>query len=230
MLFPKPLRRAVFSVRINRFLGLAEVGGAQKEVYIPNPGRLRELLKPGVYVYLSESPRAGRRTRFDLVLVDADGVLVSIDSRVPNRLFEEAMEMELLEEFKGLRVEGREVRFDGSRIDFLLSGDERRMLVEVKSCTLVEEGVALFPDAPTERGRRHLRRLAERPRGLEAAVVFIIQRGDAELFRPNSRLDPAFSEALREAHKRGVRVYAHRCRVTLGGIWVVGEVDVEMPN
>jgi sugar fermentation stimulation protein A len=230
MLFPKPLRRAVFNSRINRFLGLAEVEGAEEEVYIPNPGRLAEILRRGAAVYLSERPGPRRKTRFDLVLVEAAGLLVSIDSRMPNRLFEEAMERRQLREFEGLYIEDREISLNASRIDFLLSGDHRRMLVEVKSCTLVEEGVALFPDAPTERGRRHLRHLAERPGGLEASIVFIIQRGDAELFRPNSRLDPAFAEALKEAHIRGVAVYAHRCKVTLEGIWVVEEVEVEIPN
>ncbi|KYH38785.1 MAG: sugar fermentation stimulation protein [Candidatus Bathyarchaeota archaeon B23] len=230
MLFPQPLRRALFKARVNRFLGLAEVDGSQEEVYIPNPGRLQELLRPGVTVYLSENPSPRRKTSFDLVLVEAGGLLVSIDSRIPNRLFVEAMEGGQLREFEGLQIEGREVPLDGSRIDFLLSDGHRRMLVEVKSCTLVEEGVALFPDAPTERGRRHLRSLAERPGGLEAAAVFIIQRGDAEVFRPNVELDPAFAEALREARGMGVDVYAHRCHVTLEGIWVMGEVDVEIPD
>ena len=104
------------------------------------------------------------------------------------------------------------------------------MLVEVKSCTLVEGDIALFPDAPTERGRRHLRNLTYRPRGFEAAIVFIIQRGDAVKFRPNSRLDPEFTEALREAHRSGVEVYAYLCQVTLKSIQVVDEVPVEIPN
>ena len=100
----------------------------------------------------------------------------------------------------------------------------------MKSCTLVEGGTAFFPDAPTERGRRHLRHLTHRPRGFEASIVFIIQREDAVRFRPNSRLDPEFMEALREAHRNGVEVFAYLCQVTLKSIQVADEVSVEIPN
>lgn len=229
MHLPQPLLRAIFKKRLNRFLGLAELEDNEVEVYIPNPGRLQELLVPGAIIYIHENPKPGRKTKFDLILVEADGVLVSIDSRMPNRLFEEALEQGALKGFEGFHLEGREVQFDGSRIDFLLEGP-RPMLVEVKSCTLVEEGCALFPDAPTERGRRHLRNLTYRPRGFEAAIVFIIQRGDAVKFRPNSRLDPEFTEALREAHRSGVEVYAYLSHVTLKSIQVVDEVPVEIPD
>ncbi len=229
MRLPQPLFQAIFRERLNRFLGLAELDDNEIEVYIPNPGRLQELLIPGATIYIHEKPKPGRRTRFDLILVETGGVLVSIDSRMPNRLFEEALGQGALKGFEGFHLEAREFRFDGSRIDFLLEGP-RPMLVEVKSCTLVEGGTALFPDAPTERGRRHLRHLTHRPRGFEASIVFIIQRGDAVEFRPNSRLDPGFTEALREAHKSGVEVYAYLCQVTLKSIQIVDEVPVEIPN
>ncbi len=229
MHLPHPLLRAIFKRRLNRFLGLAELNGNEVEVYIPNPGRLQKLLTPGATIYIHGNPKPGRRTQFDLALVEDDGVLVSIDSRMPNRLFEEALGRGTLKGFEGFNVEAKELRLDGSRIDFLLGGP-RQMLVEVKSCTLVEGGTALFPDAPTERGRRHLRNLTYRPRGFGAAIVFIIQRGDAVKFRPNSRLDPGFAEALREAHRSGVEVYAYLCQVTLKSIEVVEEVPVEIPN
>jgi len=229
MRLPQPLLRAIFKKRLNRFLGLAELNGNEVEVYIPNPGRLQELLTPGATIHIHENPKPGRRTQFDLVLVEIDGVLVSIDSRIPNRLFEEALEQETLKGFEGFHIEEREFQLDDSRIDFLLGGP-RPMLVEVKSCTLVEGGTALFPDAPTERGRRHLRHLTHRPRGFEAAIVFIIQRGDAVRFRPNSRLDPGFTEALREAYRSGVEVYAYLSHVTLKSIKVADEIPVEIPD
>ena len=229
MHLPQPLLRAIFKKRLNRFLGLVELDGNEVEVYIPNPGRLQELLIPGATIYIHGNPKPGRRTQFDLVLVEIDGVLVSIDSRIPNRLFEEALGRGTLKGFEGFHVEAREFQFDGSRIDFLLGGP-RQMLVEVKSCTLVEGDTALFPDAPTERGRRHLRHLTHRPRSLGASIVFIIQRGDAVRFRPNSRLDPEFTEALREAYRSGVEVYAYLCQVTPKSIEVVEEVPVEIPN
>ena len=229
MHLPQPLPRAIFKKRLNRFLGLAELNSNEVEVYIPNPGRLQELLIPGATIYIHEKTKPGRKTRFDLILVEDEGVLVSIDSRIPNRLFEEALKQGTLKRFEGFHVEAREFQLDDSRIDFLLGGP-RLMLVEVKSCTLVEGDTALFPDAPTERGRRHLRNLTYRPRGFEAAIVFIIQRGDAVRFRPNSRLDPEFTEALREAHRSGVEVYAYLCQVTPKSIEVVEEVPVEIPN
>ncbi len=229
MFLPQPLLKAAFKGRLNRFLGLGELNGGEVEVYIPNPGRLQELLIPGATIYIHENPKPGRKTRFDLVLVKADSVLVSIDSRIPNRLFEEALRQGTLKGFEDFHLEEREFRLDDSRIDFLLGGPKPR-LVEVKSCTLVEEGCALFPDAPTERGRRHLWHLTHRPRGFEAAVVFMVQRGDAVKFKPNSRLDPEFAAALGEAYKSGVNIHAYRCHVDLKSIQVVGEIPVEIPD
>lgn len=229
MRLPQPLLQAIFKERLNRFLGLAELHNNEVEVYIPNPGRLQELLIPGATIYIHERASRGRRTRFDVILVEADDILVSIDSRIPNRLFEEALEQRTLKGFEGFHLEAKEFQLDGSRIDFLLRGP-KPMLVEVKSCTLVEGDTALFPDAPTERGRRHLRHLTHRPEGFKASIVFIIQRGDAVRFRPNSRLDPEFTEALREAHRSGVEVYAYLCHVTLKSIQVVDEVPVEIPD
>lgn len=209
------LIRGIFIERHNRFLGRVEVSGGEHFCYVPNPGRMVELLQPGMEVYLKEEQVSGRKTGYDLVFV-RQSFLVSIDSRVPNRLTEEAIRLRLLPEFGSYDLVRAEYIHGDSRFDFLLSSGNRPMLLEVKSCTLVQRGRALFPDAPTQRGRKHLHTLvAALEQGFDAAVLFVIQRADAEIFSPNDETDPEFGAALRDAASRGVNVYAYICQVTL---------------
>lgn len=219
---------ALFRERLNRFLGEVEIDGGRALCFIPNPGRMEELLRGGGRVYLLERPSERRKTRYDLVLVDLAGTLVSVDSRVPNRVVAEAIEEQRLPEFRGLRIERREPVFEDSRLDFLLSGGSGPLLLEVKSCTLVEDGVGLFPDAPTDRGRRHLRALMRARKAGRAAVFFLIQRGDAGVFQPNGRTDPRFAETLREAAAGGVEVYAYNVNVSLRGVTIHRRVPVRL--
>ncbi len=205
---------------------MVEVEGCRARAYLPNPGRLQELLVEGAQVLLRRSGSPGRKTRYDLTGVKAGETWVSVDSRLPNALFREALEQRSLEEFRGYRIAREEVEFGGSRLDFLLQG-EPPALVEVKSCTLVEEGVAKFPDAPTARGRRHLLELMEaKSAGYRSAVVFVIQRSDALAFAPNDATDAAFGEALREAAREGVEVLAYRCSFNGREIRIAGRVEV----
>lgn len=225
MHFEKPLRPASFRARLNRFLGLVEVEGESRSCFIPNPGRLRGLLRAGAKVHLSERDRRGRKTGYDLILVELGGVLVSIDSRMPNKIIGEAVESSLIPEFKGLRIKEREPHLQGSRLDFLLYGGGENLFLEVKSCTFVEDGVTLFPDAPTSRGERHVKALIRALDFGRAAALFLVQRGDAEVFRPNWEVDPRFSEALKTAVERGVEAYAYTCEVSLSSI----ELDRRLP-
>jgi len=212
-----------FVRRNNRFSVSVDVKGKEKLAYLPNPGRLEELLVPGVEVLLRRSHKK-RKTEFDLVAVRCGRNLVSIDSRVPNALFEEAFKSRKLAEFSEYSEIKNEIRSGSSRIDFILDG---KCLVEVKSCTLVELGLALFPDAPTERGRRHLYELLDFARRVgRSAVVFIIQREDADMFSPNYATDLAFSRALEEVVERGVEVYAYKCRVSRKEIELHKRVEV----
>ncbi|NIN70086.1 MAG: DNA/RNA nuclease SfsA, partial [Anaerolineae bacterium] len=178
--------------RPNRFLGVVEVQGSAEMCFIPNPGRMHELMAPGTRVYLLEKRGEHRKTRYDMVLVDHRGVLVGVDSRLPNTLFAEAVDAGRLRGFRGCSVERSEPVFQDSRLDLVLSDGEGQVMVETKSCTLVMEGVALFPDAPTKRGARHMRTLVKALEGGRAAVVFVIQRGDAHEFKPNDGTDPVF--------------------------------------
>lgn len=156
MRFESPLVLAEFKARPNRFLGVVQVFNEQTLCFIPNPGRMEELLYPGAKVYLIEKNFEYRKTRYDLVIVDLEETMVSIDSRMPNRVIAEAIETDWLKEFDGMSIEKREHIYDNSRIDFLLRNGSNQLLLEVKSCTLVRGGIGLFPDAPTTRGSRHL--------------------------------------------------------------------------
>lgn len=216
--------------RDNRFRATVCVAGREVPAHVPNSGRLRELLTPGREVWLAPAAQLGRKTAFDLALVQLPSGLVSIDARLPNALFAEALAPHWLGGSPEHQV-AREVRLGGSRLDFLLTSPAGRCWVEVKSVTLVHEGVALFPDAPTARGARHvheLQRAAEAGEG--AAVVFIIQRADATCFQPYAANDPALAAALVAAQMAGVVVRAYRCWVSTAGIRIADEIPVEWPS
>ncbi len=203
---------AEFESRPNRFLGIAKVGGRKVRCFIPSPGRMRELLFRGSKVVLLEADGGDRRTRYDLIGVRLPHANVLIDSRIPNRLLLEVLRDRTIP--IGIRYHEviPEPTVGKSRFDFELRNRER-VLVEAKAVTLVEENVALFPDAPTSRGTRHLNELAQLKRkGTSAAVIFVIQREDARAFSPNDRTDPAFGQALRKAVDVGVKAYAFSCK------------------
>jgi sugar fermentation stimulation protein A len=154
---------------------------------------------------------------------------VCADARLPARLLAEAVERGVVAPFSGMRAARYEVTYGDSRLDLRLDGPPSQCLVETKCVTLVRDGVALFPDAPTERGRRHVETLAQAVQGgLRAAVVFVIQRADAEAFAPNDATDPAFGDALRHAAERGVEVYAYCCRVTADEVRLDAGVSVRL--
>ncbi len=218
MRLPGPLLPGRFLERPNRFLALAELGGDRVEAHLPDPGRLKELLVPGRRVYLRPSDGRGRKTRYTLALVRApSGELVSVVTTLPNELVAEALERRRVRELAGWSVVAREHRWGASRFDFLLGRrDGARLLLEVKSVTLVDGDRALFPDAVTARGARHVRELATaRTQGLDAAVMFVVQRRDARSVTAARAIDPAFADALQAARAAGVRLIGYRCRVTL---------------
>ncbi len=209
------LVEAKFVRRVNRFLAVATIGGQEVGVHVANSGRLRELFVPGAEVWLKPASGIGRKTAYDLALVMADGVLVSADARLPNALVAEAVAGGLLAGHEGAMRVTRESTFGESRFDLLLESETERRYVEVKSCTLMENGVGLFPDSPTTRGAKHLNTLAEAVEsGYRASVIFVAQRPDAIAFATNDDADPDLAEAFRDAVSRGVDAYAFNCRVT----------------
>ena len=229
MRFP-PLVEGRFIKRLNRFAALVDVDRKEHLAHVPNSGRMGELLVPGYRVLLAPAPAsASRKTAYDLALVDTGGALSSADARLPNKLVAEALAQGRLPQFRHYPVVRPEKVFGESRLDFLLEGPKGSCYVETKSVTLVEDSVGLFPDAPTLRGVKHLHSLmGARREGHEAAVIFVIQRSDAEAFTPHDQADPLLGTTLREAVAAGVDVRAYRCRVDEQSIILADEVPVRL--
>ena len=232
MKLKSPLVKGAFIARLNRFAALVQVQGQESVAHVANSGRLRELFQEGTPVLLSPvAPRPGRKTLYDLSLVDLGHTLVSADARLPNDLVYEGIKSGWLPELRGYQKVLREQVFEDSRLDLLLLDGGKRCYVEMKSVTLVERGVALFPDAPTTRGQRHVGALARAvQQGWRGAVVFVVQRDDAVAFAPHDVADPVFGKALRQAHEAGVEVYAYGCQVSLREIILAGKLPVLLRN
>ncbi|MCW4050238.1 MAG: DNA/RNA nuclease SfsA [Candidatus Bathyarchaeota archaeon] len=228
MKHPSTPLKATLLERPNRFLGVVELNGEKTLAHIPNPGRMHELMVPGTTVYVLEKQGDHRKTGYDLTLVEYAGTLVSIDSRLPNKLLAEAITQDELQEFSGYRVNRMEPSYLDSRLDLLLTDSNKQAMVEAKSCTLVEDGIALFPDAPTKRGARHMNTLVKALKDGRSAVCFIIQRGDAKEFRPNEAMDPIFAEALRNAGRKGVEIYAYTSEITFIGASIRDRIPVNL--
>jgi len=228
MKFSGCLVPAVFQSRPNRFLDVVLVDGVETLCFIPNPGRMKELLYRGARVYLLPVQSDTRKTQYNLTLVDHQGTLVSVDSNVPNKLVHEAVDRGIIEPFEEFRVKKAEYTFGESRLDFLLESDSGKLLLEVKSCTLVRDGVALFPDAPTKRGSRHLLTLTRGLKQGRSAIFFLIQRSDANSFKPNMETDPDFAANLEEANREGVEVYAYSSRVDFDGVFLGSRVPIDL--
>jgi sugar fermentation stimulation protein A len=214
--------------RPNRFLGVVDLDGEPTQCFIPNPGRMHELMVSGTNVYLIHRPGDHRKTSYDLTLVEYNDTLVSIDSRLPNYMLHEAIDQGRLPEFSGYTVERTEPTFYDSRLDLLLSDGANQILVEAKSCTLVKDSIALFPDAPTKRGARHMNTLIKALEYGRAAACFIIQRDDAQEWRPNSEMDPDFTENLRKAVESGVEAYAYTCNISLEETSIQKRIPVKL--
>lgn len=239
----KNIHKAIFLARPNRFIARVLLDGEELTVHVKNTGRCRELLVPGCTVYLEKSGNPARKTAYDLVAVEKaapDGTcrLINMDSQAPNKLFEEwARSGQFV---PGLTLLRPETTWGNSRFDFYWEAEGRagykpaqtplrRGFVEVKGCTLEEGGWTYFPDAPTERGVKHLEELLRaRQEGYEAAVCIIIQMAAVDGFSPNDRTHPAFGEALRRAAAGGVEVLAYACDVTPEEVRMTAPVPVKL--
>ncbi len=221
------IHKARFLSRPNRFIAHVEVEGEQVVAHVKNTGRCRELLVPGTTVWLEKSDNPQRKTMYDLVMVekvtDQGTLLVNMDSQAPNRIFREWVENGNFRE--NLTLLRPETTWGNSRFDFYWEDAQGgKGFVEVKGCTLEEGGRCRFPDAPTERGVKHLEELmAAKAAGYEAAVFFVIQMEGMTEFSPNDATHPAFGEALRRAKAVGVEVLAYDCRV------IPGQVELSQP-
>ena len=203
----------VFISRLNRFIAEIEIDGRREHVHVKNTGRCRELLTPGARVYLQEAANPNRSTRYDLIVVEKGQRLINMDATAPNAAFYEYLQ-------SGFHIDGvesikPEAKYGSSRFDFYVQARKRKIFIEVKGVTLEEDGVVMFPDAPTERGVKHLNELAQCVRdGYEAQVIFVVQMSDVRYFTPNVKMQPAFGDALVSAECAGVSVAAFDCEVT----------------
>ncbi len=220
------LTQCRFLCRVNRFIAKCMVDGLEETVHVKNTGRLRELLTPDVLCWLEKSANPARKTAYDLVAVEKDGRTVNIDSQAPNLIAREWVEQ------GGWGGELQDIRSEfvhgDSRFDLTYLHGGKRGLIEVKGVTLFDErGLAVFPDAPTTRGAKHLRGLTEAAAsGMEAGLLFVIMKEDAVGLIPNDATDPGFSAALREAKQAGVRIEAVVCRVSSDTVEALRTVPV----
>ena len=198
---------AVFTDRPNRFIAHVKIGGRAETVHVKNTGRCAELLLPGAEVWLAGSDNPARKTAYDLIAVrKSNGLLVNIDSQAPNAVAREWLDT------RGFDLVRPEFRYGKSRLDFMMERGKERFLMEVKGCTLERDDIGYFPDAPTERGAKHLRELAEAD-GFRPVLLFVIQMDGITEVRGNRATDPAFCEALEAAKKAGVIVAFLPCHV-----------------
>lgn len=218
-----------FIERPNRFIAYCEIDGKREKCHVKNTGRCRELLVPGATVYLSVPSDTVRSTAYDLIAVRKGKRLINMDSQVPNEVVAEGLRS--IPFFSGVETVRREFRYGDSRIDIMAEGEGKRYLIEVKGVTLEDDGVVRFPDAPTERGVKHVRELIGSIRdGYVPCLLFVIQMEDVRYFEPNRDTDPDFADALREAKEAGVNILAYSCKVAPDSLELDRSVEVRLLN
>ena len=219
----------IFLERPNRYLARVEIDGQETKAHVPDPGRLPGLMIPGRRVRLIYNPGPKRKTDYSLVLVRHGTIWVSVYPVFANKVVEKELAEGNLSCLNGYKKFNREVKCRESRFDFQLEFLDVKAFVEVKSVSLVEEGVGKFPDAPTQRGVKHLKELiALREQGFRTVVLFVSQRSDARSIISNDQIDPLFGEWLRKAHLASVELYAYNCRVTKNTVSIKNQIPVNI--
>ncbi|MDP6101925.1 MAG: DNA/RNA nuclease SfsA [Dehalococcoidia bacterium] len=222
-----PLQDGIFLDRPNRFAALVEVDGAATMVHVPNSGRMKDLLRKGTRVLLITRASPGRKTTYDMSLVDLGNTLVSTDARMPSTLVDETFAGGQPDQFSQYTWSRREVTFSHSRLDMVM-GTSGVCYFEMKLVTLVEDGIGFFPGAPTSRGARHMDALAQAvEQGHRAVVVFV---ENAHAFSPNDEAGPVFGKALRETKVVGVEAYAYSCHVSPEEIVLEKQLPMNIPD
>lgn len=218
---------AVFVDRPNRFIAHVELNGKIEVCHVKNTGRCRELLIPGCRVYVQHQPSPTRKTAYDLIAVEKGERLLNMDANAPNRVFNEYVRAGRF--LRGWSVIRPETTHGDSRFDFYLESPGHRLFAEVKGVTLEDDGVMRFPDAPTERGVKHLEGLARCVQeGYEAWAVFVIQTEDVRWMEPNRRTHPAFADAMRQAAQAGVHLLALDCHTEPDRLEICRPVEIRL--
>ena len=219
------IQRATFLRRPNRFIAHIEVDGREEVCHVKNTGRCRELLTDRATIYVEHHDNPNRKTKYSLIAVEKDDLLINMDSQAPNKVVGEwLLEKEPFGKVKLLKPE---CTYGSSRFDFYLETETEKIFIEVKGVTLEEDGIVRFPDAPTERGIKHLEELCTCVEaGYKAAVIFVVQMEGMQHFEPNDKTHPQFGEALRQARKAGVEVLAYECKVTPSSLEITKSIPV----
>ena len=226
------ISKGIFINRPNRFIANVNIDGKTEAVHVKNTGRCKELLVEGCTVYLNKSTNPLRKTAYDLIAVEKyrEGklpLLINMDSQIPNDVAVEFLRQSSL--FSKTAVIKREVTFNSSRFDIYVEDGKDKAFVEVKGVTLENDGVAMFPDAPTVRGVKHIRELIDaKMMGYRAIVLFVIQMKDVACFKPNAQTHPEFAEILNKANKSGVEIYSIDCIVTKESIVADSYIKTEV--
>ena len=219
------IQRATFLRRPNRFIAYIEVDGREEVCHVKNTGRCRELLTYRATIYVEHHDNPKRKTKYSLIAVEKGDLLINMDSQAPNKVVGEwLLEKEPFGKVKLLKPE---CTYGSSRFDFYLETEAEKIFIEVKGVTLEEDGIVRFPDAPTERGIKHLEELrACVEAGYKAAVIFVVQMEGMQHFEPNDKTHPQFGVALRQARKAGVQVLAYECKVTPSSLEITKSIPV----
>ena len=216
-----------FIKRPNRFIAHVEIEGSLEICHVKNTGRCRELLIQGVTVYLEKSNNPKRKTKYSLIGVEKDTRMINMDSQAPNKVVHEWLQAGNLS--PRTTFIKPETKYRSSRFDFYIETDKEKIFMEVKGVTLEEDGVVKFPDAPTERGLKHIEELCKvLEEGYKAYVFFVIQMKGARYFTPNNKTHPAFGEALIKAKEAGVQILAYDCEVTKDFLKIGKEIEVRL--
>ena len=218
--------KAEFIERPNRFVAKVRLNGEEIYCHVKNTGRCRELLVKGTTVYLEKSSNPNRKTQYDLVSVQKNDRLINMDSQIPNYVVAESLD----KIFNGITYVKQEYKYGNSRFDIYVETKTEKIFVEVKGVTLEADGVVRFPDAPTERGIKHLKELQKAvEEGYRACVVFLVQMQDVKYFEPNYETHPQFASELKKAHENGVEIFVYDCIVTPDEIKLNKSVKIKMP-
>ncbi len=219
----------IFIKRPNRFIAQVLIDGVEETVHVKNTGRCRELLISGARVILEDcSYNPNRKTKYSLIAVFKDNMLVNMDSQVPNSVVFEALKENKVDGFNDLTYIKREVTFGKSRFDIYYENKEEKGFIEVKGVTLEENGVAMFPDAPTERGAKHVLEMIEAVKeGYRGAIFFLIQMKGPYIFNPNWKMDKDFSDAVKKASEYGVRILAYDSLVSYDEIRIGNPISID---
>lgn len=222
----RTMKKGTFLRRPNRFISYVEIEGREEVVHVKNTGRCRELLPVGAEVWVEVAENPARKTKYDLITVKKGDYLINMDAQAPNAAVKEWLLRGGLGEVTDLKPEKT---WGGSRFDFYFRREGKETFLEVKGVTLEEDGVCRFPDAPTERGAKHLRELiAAKEKGLDAMVLFVIQMKPVKYLTPNDATDPDFGKALRQAAAAGVEILAVDCNVTVDSMEISQFVPVKL--